>query len=213
MRALFEKFLAGNDEAFAELYREMNPRLSAYCWKLSPANADDLMQELWERVIAMRSRKGSHGKGVQAGSSAPRDVESPLAFLFRMLKNLAIDQHRKEKNEIPLDDDATDESHGTYLSHSTSVEQSTDIECIILDALEKLSDDDREVLVLNIYSGYKYGEIAEMLGTSPEAVWQRASRARIKLRKIVIEDAKRMGVALPKMNSEVKTSQKNEAYI
>jgi DNA-directed RNA polymerase specialized sigma24 family protein len=63
MRALFEKFLAGDDTAFAELYREMNPRLSAYCHKLvgsragsAAPRAEDLMQELWERVIAMRSR-------------------------------------------------------------------------------------------------------------------------------------------------------------
>ena len=205
MRALFEKFLAGDDATFAELYREMNPRLSAYCHKLSPSHADDLMQELWERVIAMRFPSSARGGG--------REVESPLAFLFRMLKNLAIDEHRKGKNEISLNGDMTDVSDATHPSHNSHLEEPTEIECIILDALEKLSHDDREVLVLNIYSGYNYGEIAEMLGKSPDAIWQRASRARMKLRKIVIEDAKRMGIALPKMNGSVKSAQKNEVII
>jgi RNA polymerase sigma factor (sigma-70 family) len=205
MRALFEKFLAGDNAAFAELYREMNPRLSAYCHKLAPGKADDLMQELWERVIAMRSPSSARGGG--------RGVESPQAFLFRMLKNLAIDEHRKGKNEIAMNGEMADGPHATHPSHISSIEESSDIECIIIEALEKLSQDDREVLVLNIYSGYNFGEIAKMVGATPEAVWQRASRARVKLRKIVIEDAKRMGVALPKINSDAKATQKKETII
>jgi len=204
LKVTFEKFLAGDDAAFAELYREMNPRLSAYCHKLAPGKADDLMQELWERVIAMRSPSTGRGGG--------RGVESPLAFLFRMLKNLVIDELRKRKDEIALDDEVTNGTHRTPYVTLDSDDQ-TDIECITLDALEKLSQDDREVLVLNIYSGYNFGEIAEMLGLSSEAIWQRASRARVKLRKIVIEDAKRMGVALPKINTGAKSAQKKEAII
>ncbi len=186
LASLFQVFLAGDDAAFAELYREVNPRLMAYCHKLAPGQAEDLMQELWERVIGMRS---------QAGSTAPREVASPLAFLFRMVKNLAIDEYRKLKDEVSLDDYETDRTDPS--------EETGDIEAIILEALEKLPADDRELLVLNIYSGYNFGEIADMLGVSPEAAWQRASRARVKLRKIVIDDAKRMGVALPRMNTHV----------
>ena len=204
----FQAFLAGDDAAFSALYREVNPRLSAYCHKLARGQAEDLMQELWERVLAMRSRAGSTapreaGRSMSNPAPAPREIASPLAFLFRMVKNLAIDEHRKRKNEISLDEDG---ANGTYTTHSSQAvifEQSTDIEAIILEAVEKLPADDREVLVLNIYSGYNFGEIAEMLSTSPEAIWQRASRARVKLRKIVIEDAERMGVALPRVNGSV----------
>jgi RNA polymerase sigma-70 factor (ECF subfamily) len=81
------------------------------------------------------------------------------------------------------------------------------LETIILEALEKLPTADKEVLVLHIYSGYPFGEIAEMLGKSQEAVWQQASRARVKLRNIVMQDANRMGIALPAM----KTANKNGA--
>jgi len=199
----FQAFLAGDDTAFAALYREVNPRLSAYCYKLAPGHAEDLMQELWERVIGLRSRAG---RSMSNHAPAPREIDSPLAFLFRMVKNLAIDEFRKTKNGITLDSDATDgtyQSHAAHPSHVAEFEQSTDIEAIILEALEKLSAEERELLVLNIYSGYHFGEIAEMLGTSPEAIWQRASRARGKLRKIVIEDAERMGVALPRINGSV----------
>ena len=184
----FQAFLAGDDAAFAELYRELNPRLSAYCHKLAPGRADDLMQELWERVIAMRAPR----------MAAPREVASPLAFLFRMLKNLAIDEFRKSKNEIALEEDQTDPTDG-----SNGEQRTTELESIILEALEKLPKDDREVLVLNLYSGYNFGEIAEMLSATPEAIWQRASRARAKLRKIVIADAARLGIALPRMKQKL----------
>jgi RNA polymerase sigma factor (sigma-70 family) len=208
MRALFEKFLAGDNAAFAELYREMNPRLSAYCHKFARGNADDLMQELWERVIGLR-KKGSPSSARGGGWG----VESPLAFLFRMLKNLAIDAHRKGKNEIPLDNNVEDVSHATHPSHRTQLDEPSDIECIILDALEKLSQNDREVLVLNIYSGYNFGEIAEMQGKTTDAIWQQASRARKQLRKIVIEDAKRIGIALPKMSERPRSVKTTEELI
>jgi RNA polymerase sigma factor (sigma-70 family) len=203
---LFEAFLAGNDAAFAELYHDINPRLSAYCHKLSPGNADDLMQELWERVIAMRSPTFNKKK---------HEVINPQAFLFRMLKNLVIDERRKRKNEISLDESGTNGSDAPHLVTYVTFngEELTDIEAIILESLEKLSSDDREVLVLNIYSGYSFGEIAEMLGKSTDAIWQQASRSRAKLRTIVIEDAKRMSIALPQMNGNLNAARKIETKL
>ena len=192
-RILFQQFLNGDDRAFAEIYREFNPRLSAYCYKVVPEQWEDVMQELWERVIALRSKRGRMGTAWGAHHAA---IDSPLAFLFRMVKNLIIDNHRRsvETREIEEED---------LLSASTTT---TDVECIILEAFEKLPFEDREVLVLNIYSGYKFGEIAEMQGKSVDAVWARASRARTKLRQIVMADAKRLGVSLPSGKNETKAA-------
>ncbi len=189
----FGRFLAGDDAAFAELYREVNPPLSAYCHTLTPGNAEDLMQELWERVIAMRNRPNP---------AAPREVASPLAFLFRMLKNLAIDEHRRCKSEMLREGDETvltERSDGTY-----EEQQSSSLEAIILEAFAKLGDEDKEILALNIYSGYKFGEIAEMLGLTNDAVWQRASRPRVRMRKIVELEACRTGVALPALQKSAR---------
>ncbi|HWF44336.1 MAG TPA: RNA polymerase sigma factor [Candidatus Kapabacteria bacterium] len=183
IRALFEQFLAGDNAAFAELHRELNPRLSAYCYKLAPEHSEDIVQEMWERVIAMRSK-----------ASRQTPIDSPLAFLFRMLKNIAIDHFRRSKETRALTEEDSDRTAPTV----------TDLEALILEAFEKLSFDDREVLVLNIYSGYKFGEIAEMQGKSVDAVWAQASRARARLRAIVIEDAKEAGISLPAMKQKAK---------
>lgn len=184
MREIFQSFIAGDDAAFAELYRELNPRLSAYCRKLASESAEDIVQTVWEKVIGLRSRSGN----APSVLSAPRDI----GFLFATARNLIIDQHRRSKETRELMDE--DGEHEV---------QPTDLECIVLDALERLSFEDREVLVLNIYSGYKFGEIAEMQGKSVDAIWARASRARVRLREIVMADAKRLGVALPVSNRDV----------
>ena len=185
IHALFEQFLAGDNAAFAELYRELNPRLSAYCYKLAPDHFEDIMQEMWERVISMRNP--SFSRKVQ-------EVANPAAFLFRMLRNLAIDHFRRSKETRGLTEEDSTRTTPTV----------TDLESLILEAFEKLSFDDREVLVLNIYSGYKFGEIAEMQSKSVDAVWACASRARARLRAIVIEDAKRAGISLPPMKQKIK---------
>lgn len=156
------------------------------------------MQELWERVIAMRTPKLRKIK---------LELVNPPAFLFRMLKNLAVDEFRKRKNEISLDEHS---SHETHESYRIFEQETTAIGAIILDALEKLPPDDREVLVLNIYSGYSFGEIAELLGASTDAIWQRASRARVKLRKIVLADAERMGITLPVNHNGKEVSKRND---
>ena len=182
LRERFCAFLEGDDEAFAEIYRELNPRLSAYCYKLIPEEAPDVMQQLWERVITLRKK---HALTDEA-------IASPIAYLIRTVRNLAADFHRRSVDVRELRDE--DEVGNPAIPHQANP---TDLECVVLDALEKLSFDDREVLVLNIYSGYSFGEIAEMMGKSVDAIWARASRARIRLREIVVADARRLGVALP----------------
>lgn len=191
LRDAFEAFLGGDDAAFAALYREVNPRLSAYCHKLYAVNAEDLMQALWERLVTMRN------------SGERTAVVSPLAFLFRMLKNLAIDEHRRTKEEISLTavEDPTGMYGIIYEAHTSP------LEALILEAFEKLEAGDKELLTLNIYGGYKFGEIADMLGLTNDAVWQRASRARKRLKAIVEADARRLEIALPaKSGAERKES-------
>src|ERR1044071_4399626 len=83
MRELFQAFLAGDDAAFGEIYREVNPRISAYCYKLAPDAWQDVVQELWERVISLRTKR-----------NVGNTIESPLSFLFQIARNLTVDHFR-----------------------------------------------------------------------------------------------------------------------
>jgi RNA polymerase sigma-70 factor, ECF subfamily len=166
---LFKDFLSGDDAAFTKLFKAHNQRIFAYCYKMlgSEEQAQDVAQEVWEKVIDLRKE--------------PPLVENPVGFLMRITRNKCLDVIKLRKNNSSLSD-LDDHQHPFEEER-----ESSDEEEIVLRALERLPDEQREVLVLNIYSGYRFDEIAEMLGKSPDAIWARASRGRAALRKMVLE--------------------------
>lgn len=166
---LFERHLAGDDAALVALFDAHNHRLYAYCLKLvgRPALAEDITQELWEKVVRMRLD--------------PSTIRNPGGFLVRIARNLSLNAIRDGRRLASLDD-VGDAAHPV-----TSPREQTEMEEIVELALAKLPFEYREVLILNAYSGYNHEEIAAMLGKSPQAIWKRASRAREKLRALVVK--------------------------
>ncbi len=63
----------------------------------------------------------------------------------------------------------------------------SEMEEAVVAALDHLPVEQREVLVLHNYCGYRYDEIALMLGEQPAAVRTRAWRARTRLARIIAE--------------------------
>jgi RNA polymerase sigma-70 factor (ECF subfamily) len=164
---LFERHLRGDDAAMVELFTTHNHRLYVYCLKLvgSPAVAEDLTQELWEKVVRMRLD--------------PPSVRNPGGFFVRMARNLALN-HIRDHRKFAAFDDHEEDGLAAPAAHEKS-----EMEEIVELALAQLPFEYREVLILNAYSGYNHEEIAAMLGKTPQAIWKRASRAREKLRTIV----------------------------
>lgn len=166
---LFGRFLAGDDRAFHDLFRRHNGRLLLYCRKIvgDGAQAEDLTQEMWTKVIELRRR--------------PPEVRNPVGLLLRIARNLCIDHLRKSQRLLSLTD-LDDETVPDY-----TIRQPSEMEEHALAALERLPFEYREVLVLNLYCGYRFDEIASMLDKSSEAVWAVASRARRKLRGMILK--------------------------
>lgn len=167
---LFQRFLEGDDTAAIKLFQMYNSRLYVYCTKIlgDTEQAEDVVQEVWERVIKMRSK--------------PQEVTNPVGFLFRIARNLCINHMKVRSRTVPFE--TLDES-----AHpATAMPGSTELEDLVRSSLDSLKFEDRELLVLNAYCGYKLEEIATMLDISPNAVWTRASRARARLRAIVLEN-------------------------
>lgn len=165
--ALYRRFIEGDDAACVILYRRHNQRLFMFCVRMvgDRAQAQDLAQESWERLIELRT--------------TARPLENPIGFLMRMARNLCLDYLRSRRRMLSLDT-VHESEHPAY----SIPEQSEQEELMIL-FLQKLPVDYREVLVLNTYCGYSFEEIATMLGKSSEAIWTRASRARSLLRKLM----------------------------
>lgn len=164
---LFARFREGDDRSFLELFRRHNGRILLYCLKIvgdHPA-AEDLTQEMWERVIGLRHETV--------------EVRNPVGLFVRIARNLCID-HLRRKGRVIATPDIDEMATPMYATSAP-----TELEETALAALERLPYDYREVLVLNLYCGYRYDEIAVMLGKSPDAIWARASRARTQLRRMV----------------------------
>lgn len=171
---VFERFLAGDNDAFNILFRRHNQRLFAYCVKVvrDSAVAEDLTQEAWMRLIRLRSKPD-------------QEVRNHLGLMLRIVRNLCLDHLRSRRDSESLDQ-LDEKGHPTYSHAELSVGEEIAVRC-----LEQLSFEYRETLILNIYSGYSLDEIAAMLGKSSDAIWARASRARKKLRDLVTEQLRR----------------------
>src|SRR5688572_26832030 len=74
--SLLDRFIDGDDGAFIELFRKYNARLLLYCVKIlgDRVRAEDVTQESWERLIAMRG--------------GDQRLRNPMGFLLRVARNL-----------------------------------------------------------------------------------------------------------------------------
>ena len=163
---LMERFKQGDESAFVELYRRYNRRVYAYSVKMvgSKERAEDLFQEIFIRV----ARKREHFK---QGNFA--------AWLFAIARNLCLNALRDKVEHVPLED-----VQETLQSPADEMEFEITSD-ILRTAIEQLPADLREVLVLRVYDGFSYNEIAEITETKLATVKVRIFRAKQKLQEIL----------------------------
>lgn len=143
---------------------ELLPRLRRFAHALSRngADADDLTQATVER--ALRSRE-QWQPGTRLDS-----------WLYRIMRNLWIDTSRarirKEKNEAPEEEaqNVGDDPRG-------ALEAAIELKRAMA-AMERLPDEQREVVALILIEGFGYREVAEMLDLPIGTVSSRLVRGR-----------------------------------
>ncbi len=111
---------------------------------------------------------------------AQRDPERSLTpWFYRILRNVAIDHLRKRasRKEYALE---------TMIEPSTgnaiSLEEQTELRRVLWQAIGKLPDEQREVVVLRDVHGMSYAEIGSAVGIPSTTVATRLHHARDKLR-------------------------------
>ena len=170
--ALVRAAQAGDQAAFAEIVRIHQRGVYRVAWGLvrNAADADDVAQETFVRAFQALGRF--------------RVGEPLFPWLARIAVNQAYSLHRRRRRrpETPLepleqagqqwavDDDPAD--------HAADRERGRHVG----EALEKLSEEHRTVLVLRAVEGMTYEEIAQTLNVPPGTVMSRLSRARVALR-------------------------------
>ena len=143
------------------------PRLRRYARALvgSNAEADDLIQDTLERALARLDQW--------------RDGESPRKWLFSILHNLHIDGLRRKSRRPPhvgLDSLGPEQS-----APAADGASGRDLDR----ALQQLSGEQREVVLLVGLEGLTYAETAEVLDIPVGTVMSRLARGRGRLRTLM----------------------------
>ena len=158
---------------FEDQLAALLPRLRRFAHSLSrdPADADDLTQATIER--ALRS-KAQWEPGTKLDSWA-----------YRIMRNLWIDtaraRSRKTAREAP-----EAEGLGVGEDPRPGIEAAVDLHRVMA-AMERLPDEQREVVALILVEGFGYREVSEMLGLPIGTVSSRLVRGRTALLAMVGE--------------------------
>ncbi|MYA27178.1 MAG: sigma-70 family RNA polymerase sigma factor [Acidimicrobiales bacterium] len=166
-RDLVLAYQAGDDEAFAELVREYRPQLLGHARRKlgCPEAAEDAVQEALVRALrAMPRFNGNYLVG---------------PWLHRILSNVCSD----EGNRLRREGEKTERfaSNDRALNPPSSIEDELGLDLDdseLADAVDNLSEQYREALMLRFVEELSYEEVAAAAGVSEENARARVSRAR-----------------------------------
>jgi RNA polymerase sigma-70 factor (ECF subfamily) len=160
MHDLAARLARGEEAAYAELYDACVDRL--YHWLTvrlgSRDAAADVLQSAFLRAVKGRRRF--------------RKVENPVAYLFQIARNeaaRAIAKERRRPKHAERGDHLTIEAADKVVPIDEAEAAAA--------ALDKLADDDRELVELKIYGGLTFREIAAVTGQPQGTVATRYRRA------------------------------------
>jgi RNA polymerase sigma-70 factor (ECF subfamily) len=136
---------------------------------LDKSTAEDITQEAFTRVI-------------QNGNN--NIIQNKRAFLYRVAKNIIVDQIRKRTkiSEVPFNDT-------TYLDENNKIEDNiiqADQNKHLMQEIENLPRKRKQAFILHIIEGYSRKEVAIMMDISLNAVEQHISRASNQIKKNIL---------------------------
>jgi len=173
---LITKAKEGNKDAFGQIYNLFYKRIFRYCkFNLGNSRAND-PQDICQETF-LRAWKSLSNFSEKKGGSFQ-------AYLFRIARNLIIDNSRKKK-EVPLleyqeIEDDTDLDEGIDKKNENQKLKA---------ALGKLKEKDRQIIILRYFEEMTTAEVAKTIGTKEGAIRVRIHRI-LKNLKEIIERAK-----------------------
>jgi RNA polymerase sigma-70 factor (ECF subfamily) len=145
-----------------QLYDRHGAALLAYArsFVADVAIAEDIIQQVFVKLL-------------QGGISMP---EAPLPYLYRAVRNAALNKRRNGRYETPLD------AEGPWFVHRGG---DRELALALQAALAQLPEEQREVVIMRVWSGMTLEEIAQAVDVSLNTVASRYRYALEKLRKLM----------------------------
>jgi RNA polymerase sigma-70 factor (ECF subfamily) len=174
---LVQRCRGGDQQAWAEIVRQFSRRIYnlAYRFTSSHGTAEDLTQEVFIRVY----------RSLDQYDAGLGDLSN---WLMRLARNLIIDDYRK-RQRTPTDsgDDLADHEYRLRASCDSPqrVLERQERRLQVLAAINKLSPDLRECVILRDIEELTYQEIVDLLRIPEGTVKSRINRGRIELAKVL----------------------------
>jgi RNA polymerase sigma-70 factor (ECF subfamily) len=175
---LVERCMAGNEAAWEDLVRVHTRRVYSVCYRFTgtEAEAQDLTQEVFLRVFrtlgSFRAGEGSF-----------------IVWLNRLTRNLLIDHYRRSRQERHTD---SIEEQLPRIEESKTVDSRTEgllagreASELLQKALQKLSPELRETVILRDIEELEYKEISQVLNIPEGTVKSRLNRGRAELARLL----------------------------
>ena len=175
---LVRDYIAGNELALEQLIKRHQSRIYGFIYSkiLDSDLANDIFQDTFIKVIKTLKTNLYNEEG------------KFLPWVMRISHNLVIDHFRKNK-KMPLFRETEAFSIFSIMSDdSPTIEKqiiSNQVESDIQKLLEKLPEDQKEVLIMRMYQDMSFKEISEATGVSINTSLGRMRYAIINLRKLV----------------------------
>lgn len=177
-KQLVERCLAGDEGAWEDLVKTHTRRVYAICYRFTgrDSEAQDLAQEVFLRLFrSMKSFRAGEG--------------SFTVWLTRLTRNLLIDNYRRTRNERVTDSIEDQlpviEERSMTGSRTDGILAGREASELLQGALQRLSPELRETVILRDLEEMEYKEIAETLGVPEGTVKSRLNRGRAELARIL----------------------------
>ncbi len=175
---LVERCLAGEEAAWEDLVRVHTRRVYSICYRFTGTDqeAQDLTQEVFLRVFrSLKSFRSGEG--------------SFAVWLARLSRNLLIDHYRRTRLDRATDSIEEQlpmlEQKTTMLSRTDGLVAGREASELLQGALQKLSPELRETVILRDLEELEYREIADVLNVPEGTVKSRLNRGRAELARIL----------------------------
>ena len=178
---LIRQATRGNVESFNLLVSRWEKRVYNYVLRITANREDalDLTQDAFLKAYQNLRKLDDPGR------FAP--------WLFRIAHNEAYSMFRKRKPETDVDE-IEPEATETKITVGGSAVFPIELSLAVASALDRLSTDQREAVVLKIYQGFKFEEMAEILSCPVSTIKSRLYTA-LELLKIELAPMKARGLS------------------
>jgi RNA polymerase sigma factor (sigma-70 family) len=178
---LVQAFIGGHTSSLETLIHRYKDKIYTGIFMLvkDQYTAEDIFQDTFLKII----------RTMQAGRYAEQGKFLPWAM--RVAHNLCMDHFRKVRQQVPVTlSDGTDLAEllgGTEDNASTAMEK-RQTHNTIRQLIERLPEEQREVIVLRIYADLSFKEISDLTSVSINTALGRMRYGLINLRKMIDEN-------------------------